>query len=183
MRGAAERAIDRAEIDVQSLNNDVRRNQAAAEAATEMHTKVLEKLELDPFSPLAPDADIDVFDDTKIIQLARTVWIGSLSTADIASIGQTQNTNPFQFRKLVFWATAENLDLNQYAGEIDSVIDNMVQVATNAREVQKPAESRARTASQGAGERLGHHRRRTGRPVQGPDPNVRSGCSLTNRWR
>ncbi len=28
-------------------------------------------------------------------------------------------------RKLVFWATANNIDLNQYAGQIDAVIDNV----------------------------------------------------------
>ena len=72
-------------------------------------------------------------------ELARIIWYGSLSSSDLASIGMTQNTNPFQFRKLVFWATAANIDLNRYAGEIDAVIDNVVQIAQSYK---KRAEQR-----------------------------------------
>ena len=73
-----------------------------------------------------PGATPAPFGDEEVVALARLVWFGSLSKSDLASIGMT---NPYQFRKLVFWATAANIDLNEFAGEIDGVIDNVVTIA------------------------------------------------------
>ncbi|MCH8854280.1 MAG: hypothetical protein IID41_16755 [Planctomycetes bacterium] len=69
--------------------------------------------------------------------MARLAWFGSLSRSDIASIGMNGDTDPFKFRKLVFWATANNLDLNQFAGEIDGVIDNVISIAEAAKRQAK----------------------------------------------
>lgn len=78
--------------------------------------------------------------------IARLVYFGSLSASDLASMGREGSSDAYQFRKLVFWATAENIDLNRYAGQIDSVIDSVVVVAQSARTEQKrrAAEQKAR---------------------------------------
>jgi len=60
--------------------------------------------------------------DADVLALARQVWLGTLSPADVASMGMHGSTNPFAFRKLVFWASANNLDLRQFSTEIDSMI-------------------------------------------------------------
>lgn len=60
--------------------------------------------------------------DAGVLALARQVWLGTLSPADVASMGMHGSTNPFAFRKLVFWASANNLDLRQFGTEIDSMI-------------------------------------------------------------
>ncbi len=60
--------------------------------------------------------------DADVLALARQVWLGTLSPADVASMGMHGSTNPFAFRKLVFWASANNLDLRQFGAEIDSMI-------------------------------------------------------------
>lgn len=60
--------------------------------------------------------------DADVLALARQVWLGTLSPADVASMGMHGSTNPFAFRKLVFWASANNLDLRQFGTEIDSMI-------------------------------------------------------------
>jgi len=90
----------------------------------------------------------EVFEDEKILRLARVVWMGSLSSSDLASIGMTGNLSPYQFRKLVFWATGMNVDLNQFAGEIDGVIDNAVAIASAAKTQrdQKKKQAKARHA-------------------------------------
>ena len=132
-RAAAERALDRAQnkLDLEQL--EVLRNQAARDAAIKMMEAVNAKFEFDPFSPLAEGAGSQVLDDPQIIKLARVVWFGSLSSSDLASIGMTGTTNPYQFRKLVFWATAANIDLNEFAGEIDGIMDNVVGIASTMR--------------------------------------------------
>lgn len=75
--------------------------------------------------------------DSQAKTLARLIWYASLSDSDLISIGMTQNTNPFQFRKLVFWATASNIDLNEYATEIDAILDNVTGIASSYRELRK----------------------------------------------
>lgn len=67
------------------------------------------------------ETDIDI-NDADVLALARQVWLGTLSPADVASMGMHGSTNPFAFRKLVFWASADNLDLRQFGAEIDSMI-------------------------------------------------------------
>ncbi|NOS99851.1 MAG: hypothetical protein HOP29_04420 [Phycisphaerales bacterium] len=68
-----------------------------------------------------------------VIELSRLVWLGSLSSSDVASIGMTESVDPYQFRKLVFWSTANNIDLQSYAAEIDGVIDNVMSIAQTAK--------------------------------------------------
>ncbi|MHC4065108.1 MAG: hypothetical protein ACYSUI_11515, partial [Planctomycetota bacterium] len=56
---------------------------------------------------------------------------------DVISVGMTQSTDPYQFRKLVFWATGANIDLNEYATEIDGVLDSVVSIASSYRQQAK----------------------------------------------
>ena len=71
--------------------------------------------------------------DGLLKKLTRLIWLGSLSQSDLASMGMTQNTDAYEFRKLVFWSTATDLDLSAYAAEIDSVLDNVTTIAATAK--------------------------------------------------
>jgi len=75
--------------------------------------------------------------ESQIKDLARLIWYGSLSRSDLASIGMTGEASQYAFRKLVFWATARNLDLSQFATEIDGVIENVVSIAQAAKQQAK----------------------------------------------
>lgn len=78
--------------------------------------------------------------DAALVEAARQAWFASLSNGDIVSIGQTRSANPYEFRKLVFYATAKNLDLQKTIGpQIDSMISK---VQTLARREQQRAEAR-----------------------------------------
>ena len=82
----------------------------------------------------------DSHDDAALVEAARQAWFASLSNADIVSIGRTRSTNPYEFHKLVFYATAKNLDLQKSIGpQIDSMISK---VQTLARREQQRAEAR-----------------------------------------
>ena len=91
----------------------------------------------------------EAFEDERILRLARVVWMGSLSSSDLASIGMTGNLSPYQFRKLVFWATGTNVDLNQFAGEIDGVIDNAVAIASAAKTQRDQKKKQAKARREG----------------------------------
>jgi hypothetical protein len=69
----------------------------------------------------------------RLVRAARLSWHASLSDGDLISMGMLENDDSFQFRKLVFWTTARNLDLSRYASEIDSVLDSVVQIAGTYR--------------------------------------------------
>lgn len=143
--------------EIESVDNEIARytvvkNRFAAAAATaaERASKLAEAYAKDGTATgsivaLTPDA----FED-RVRRLARFVWYTSLSSADVASIGMTESSNPYEFRKLVFWATAKNLDLNQFGGEIDAVIDNATGIGlalkTNheQRKAAKEQEAQAR---------------------------------------
>ena len=84
----------------------------------------------------------DRIDDAVLAQ-ARLVWFGQLSPGDVAAMGMNQTTNPFQFRKLVFWAATKNVDLRMFGNDIDSMIAS----ATTLVRAQK-AESRRRNTRQ-----------------------------------
>lgn len=76
--------------------------------------------------------------DDAIIETARMAWFASLSDGDVVSMGQTQSANPYEFRKLVFYATSQNLDLQKTIGpQIDSMISK---VQTLARKEQERAQ-------------------------------------------
>jgi hypothetical protein len=70
-----------------------------------------------------------------LTQLARQVFFHSLSYGDVAAMGRTQDTNPFVFRKLVFYATAKNIDLERsFGGQVDSIIGKVGALAQRERE-------------------------------------------------
>src|SRR5690606_6287712 len=62
--------------------------------------------------------------DDAVLRRARLVWFGQLSPADVAAMGMNRTPNPFEFRKRVFWASANNVDLRAYGSEIDAMIDS-----------------------------------------------------------
>ncbi len=149
---AARRAEERVRSKHESMMVDVARNTAARDAANEMLSLLKSRCELVPMSGLAEGSEVQPFQDPKIIELARLVWYGSLSSSDLASIGMTGNTSPYQFRKLVFWAAATNIDLNEFATEIDAVLDNSLAIASNAKAQAKrrSAEKTSRRESVGS---------------------------------
>jgi len=69
----------------------------------------------------AAGASLDDVDDNALGR-ARLVWLGQLSPADVASMGMQGTTNPFQFRKLVFWTSSRQVDLREFGAEIDSAM-------------------------------------------------------------
>lgn len=144
-----ERAAERARQKSASLNNDLARQKAAQAASEKMLELLRQRMELVPSSSLADPEHANPFNDDKIIELARVVWFGSLSSSDLASIGMTGNTSPYQFRKLVFWTTATNIDLNEFATEIDAVLDNSLSIASaaKAQAKQRKAERESRRQS------------------------------------
>lgn len=62
--------------------------------------------------------------ETAVLQRARLVWFGRLSPTDVAAMGMSRSANPFEFRKLVFWTSARNIDLRAFGSEIDAMLDS-----------------------------------------------------------
>lgn len=83
-------------------------------------------------------------DEEAILKLTRLIWLGSLSKSDLASMGATQNTNRYEFRKLVYWTTANNIDLKAYASEIEGVLDNVMSLAMTFKTQAKKKKAQAR---------------------------------------
>lgn len=79
-------------------------------------------------------SNCDDLTDDDFITLSRLLWLLSLSKSDLASIGMTGNLDPYQFRKLVFWTTASNIDLQDFAGEIDSVLKSAESIVEHSRQ-------------------------------------------------
>lgn len=78
--------------------------------------------------------------DSSLNEVARQAWFASMSNGDIVSMGRTRSDDPHVFRKLVFYATAKNLDLQKTIGpQIDSMISK---VQTLARREQQRAAAR-----------------------------------------
>lgn len=149
LHGVAQKDLNRLEHRLASIAADVGLNEAARDAAEKLLAKLKKAYESASIGELAAGVEVDPFLDAEVMQLARVIWFGSLSRSDIASMGMTQNTNPFQFRKLVFWATANNIDLNRFAGEIDMVIDNVIDAARSYQKIaaNRKAERLARRKS------------------------------------
>ena len=85
-----------------------------------------------------------------MLGIARQAWFAYLSDGDIISMGETRKTDPYQFRKLVFYTSASNIDLSQYSDEIDSAISKVEGLARgfkNIRDAQREAERARRDAA------------------------------------
>lgn len=90
--------------------------------------------------------------DSSLNEVARQAWFASMSNGDIVSMGRTRSDDPHVFRKLVFYATAKNLDLQKTIGpQIDSMISKVQTLAR--REQQRAA---ARQAQRQGLRRLAH---------------------------
>lgn len=80
--------------------------------------------------------------DEAVLARARLVWFGQLSPADVAAMGMHASTNPFQFRKLVFWTTAQNVDLRQFGTEIDAIVASATQLIRAQKTAAKQRQAR-----------------------------------------
>lgn len=60
--------------------------------------------------------------DQVMTEIARAVWAVTLSDSDLASLGQVRSVDPFEFRKLVFYASARAVALDRYNAQVDSAI-------------------------------------------------------------
>lgn len=110
---------------------------AAFEALTARYYDALISM-ADAVAP--PGGDVD----GAVLERARLVWFGQLSPADVAAMGMNRTTNPFEFRKLVFWTSANNVDLRAYGGEIDAMIDSATTLVRAARADHKSNSARRR---------------------------------------
>ncbi|MBX3396805.1 MAG: hypothetical protein KF841_15720 [Phycisphaerae bacterium] len=93
-------------------------------------------------------ADLPAGIDDLALQNARLVWFGQLSPADVAAMGMNQSNNPFEFRKLVFWSSAQNIDLRAYGSEIDAMIDSATTLIRASRMREKRDASQRRSVSE-----------------------------------
>ncbi len=75
-----------------------------------------------------------------VLAMARQLWMSSLSDSDLISMGQVEDSDPYEFRKLVLYATAKNIKFEQVASDIDSVISDMEVIAQNEKKKRKAAE-------------------------------------------
>lgn len=80
--------------------------------------------------------------EEEILAIARQLWYASLSDSDLISMGEVENADPYEFRRLVFYSSAKNIKFEQVASEIDSIISDVETIARNARE-RKEAEKAA----------------------------------------
>ncbi len=81
--------------------------------------------------------------EDSLLQVARQVWLASLSTGDVTSVGQVQSLDPREFRKLVFYATAKNIDLEQTIGpQIDAMIKHVTTLARYEKQRAKARKKR-----------------------------------------
>jgi hypothetical protein len=77
----------------------------------------------------------------KFIKLSRLLWLTSLSGADVAAVGMSQTTDPFQFRKLVFWAKSTTLNMDQAAGDVDAILGQVVEIGRNYKKLGQEREA------------------------------------------
>lgn len=86
------------------------------------------------------DAGVQNYQDQeeRILEIARQSWFSSLIDSDLMSLGQTQSLDPYRFRKLVFYSSATNINLQDYDSQINSVL---TKVATLARSFKQRKEA------------------------------------------
>jgi hypothetical protein len=68
-----------------------------------------------------------------LIRIARARYLASLDDLSINSIGKTESLNPYVFQKLVFWAEAEPVNLQQFQGQFENIIKNSMAVVKGMR--------------------------------------------------
>lgn len=78
-------------------------------------------------------------------QVARQLWLASLSDEDLQSFGQIQSSDPYAFRKLVFYTSAEEIDLEKLGGKIDGIVKN-ARTLSEQFKLRKEAEIREQQA-------------------------------------
>ncbi len=118
--------------------------QDAFERLTDVYYDALLRFAESLPAPASQDGASAEFDDA-VLARARLVWFGQLSPGDVAAMGMNDTTNPFQFRKLVFWAASKNVDLRSFGSEIDAMLSN----ATALVRAQKAESDRRESRRQG----------------------------------
>jgi hypothetical protein len=148
--------LRRLEGERENVSKDVQRKervvQDAGELADALWAKYLE-LATGEDDSAAKKSPQELEDQIK--QLSRLVWFGSLSDSDVISVGMTETTDPYQFRKLVFWASASNIDLNQFSTEIDGVVDSVTQIAGAFRQQAKQRAAQRQAGQHALGNLIG----------------------------
>ncbi|MEM1353742.1 MAG: hypothetical protein AAGH88_02545 [Planctomycetota bacterium] len=79
--------------------------------------------------------------DQAVSEIARTMWAVTLSDSDLVSLGQSRSSNPYEFRKLVFYASARSINLDRYNAQVDSAIQKTETLANLFRNSSREAES------------------------------------------
>ena len=75
--------------------------------------------------------------ERSLVRIARALWVAGADQLTVASIGYTGSLNPYVFKKLVFWAEADPIDLQQFQGQFDNIVRNSFAVVAGMRERAK----------------------------------------------
>ncbi len=75
-----------------------------------------------------------------LVAIARQIWLASLSDADLCSMGQFKTADGHAFRRLVFWTSAQDIDLSKYSDKIDAAISN-VEIMAEQFKAKRDAEA------------------------------------------
>lgn len=67
--------------------------------------------------------------ERRLVAIARQAWMASLSDSDLCSMGQFKTADGHAFRRLIFWTSAEDVDLSKYSDKINAAIDNVETLA------------------------------------------------------
>mgnify|MGYP001183195973 CR=1 FL=1 len=126
------RMPDLPEVDLPVENDEV------FETLTRKYYEALSAMSDD--AAVEPGCDVD----ETVLRRARLVWFGQLSTSDVAAMGMSRSTNPFEFRRLVFWASANNIDLRAYGSEIDAMLDSATTLIRASKTRKRQGDQRRR---------------------------------------
>lgn len=71
--------------------------------------------------------------DSNVLSVLRQLWLASLSDSDLISIGESSTLDPYAFRKLVFYVSANVIDLTDTATSIDNALGSLGKLAEALR--------------------------------------------------
>jgi len=95
--------------------------------------------------------------EQRVAEISRQAWFASLQDADLISLGQVHSTDPFRFRRLVFYASAENIDLEDYDAQINSVLERtgtLARALKAQRQARRAERASRKRAARDAAQRL-----------------------------
>lgn len=73
--------------------------------------------------------------EEQLVAIARQAWFANLSDQDLISVGMLRDTDPYKFRKLVFYVSKKDIDMTapEYGGQVDSILGNITTIAESMR--------------------------------------------------